>query len=264
MGSLGRKETDQVEQMAYAHEEIRAEIRLIENQLELYAQSQAIKPKDAVKTSLFDKIDKVEKVNNFNDAVFQSNNKIIPINSAKKHFNTYSIAASITFVLISAGIAFYYYSQLGKAKQQIISLETDRSVLASNVQSVNQKFTATKVELDNYLAFINDTSTKNVHLAGLPISTQSQANIYWKKTSAEVYIHVNSLPAPPTDMQYQLWAIADGKPIDAGVFEITDSLVLQKMKSINLAHAFAVTLEKKGGSIAPNMEAMYLLGNVLN
>ena len=78
-----------------------------------------------------------------------------------------------------------------------------------------------------------------------------------------MYINVNSLPVPSADKQYQLWAIVDGKPVDAGVFTMTsDSASIQKMKSISGAQAFAVTLEKKGGNPTPTMTAMYLMGNV--
>jgi hypothetical protein len=34
------------------------------------------------------------------------------------------------------------------------------------------------------------------------------------------------------------------------------------MRSVSGAQAFAVTLEKKGGSLSPTMTAMYLQGNV--
>ena len=38
--------------------------------------------------------------------------------------------------------------------------------------------------------------------------------------SKEVYLLVNQLPTPDPDKQYQLWAIVDGNPVDAGVFDM--------------------------------------------
>jgi len=35
-----------------------------------------------------------------------------------------------------------------------------------------------------------------------------------------------------------------------------------KMKNIAKAQAFAITLEKKGGSLSPNLQALYVLGKV--
>lgn len=264
MNTLGRKETAEVEQMANAYPEIKAEIELIESQMEEYAGAHAIQPSDSVKKSLFDKIDALEQVEiNNTKKAGNFSAPIIPI-GGRKNSSMYSIAASITFGLVSVGVAYNYHNKLQDANQQIIALQSDRTILASNIQTVNQKFTSKQLELEKYVSFISDSATKNVRLGGLPIAPTSVANIYWKKSSSEVYIDVKELPIAPADMQYQLWAIADGKPVDAGVFEITDTLVLQKMKSINLAQAFAVTLEKRGGSISPTMDAMYLMGSVVN
>jgi hypothetical protein len=35
-----------------------------------------------------------------------------------------------------------------------------------------------------------------------------------------------------------------------------------RLKTIPKAEAFAITLEKKGGSTVPNMDAMYVMGKV--
>ena len=55
-------------------------------------------------------------------------------------------------------------------------------------------------------------------------------------------------------------AFKDGKPIDAGVFDINGKL--QRMNNIEGADAFAVTLEPKGGSVGPTMDQLYLVGGV--
>ncbi|MNG37643.1 Anti-sigma-K factor rskA [compost metagenome] len=72
------------------------------------------------------------------------------------------------------------------------------------------------------------------------------------------------LPANDQDHQYQLWALVDGKPVDLGVFDAkADSAhILLKMKEINGAQAFAVTLEKRGGSATPTMTQMIVMGGV--
>jgi anti-sigma-K factor RskA len=82
---------------------------------------------------------------------------------------------------------------------------------------------------------------------------------------SEVMIDVASLKMPTNDPQhqYQLWALVNGKPVDLGVFDAkADSAGMIKMKAINSAEAFAVTLEPKGGSINPTMEQMMLMGAI--
>jgi hypothetical protein len=50
------------------------------------------------------------------------------------------------------------------------------------------------------------------------------------------------LPAPALGKQYQLWAIVDGKPVDAGIISLQKEIYkIQKMKSFGSAQAFAIT-----------------------
>ena len=77
-------------------------------------------------------------------------------------------------------------------------------------------------------------------------------------------MHVYSLPTPASDKQYQLWAIVDGKPVDAGMLDTNPAtMMMHVMKPIGgQPIAFAVTLEKMGGSPGPTMSEMYLMGKV--
>jgi anti-sigma-K factor RskA len=87
------------------------------------------------------------------------------------------------------------------------------------------------------------------------------ATVFWNTKNKDVYVMVNKLPEPKTGKQYQLWAMVDGKPVDAGVLNPSCSSVC-KMKNIPKAEAFAITLEKEGGSPVPNLKAIYVMGNV--
>ena len=63
--------------------------------------------------------------------------------------------------------------------------------------------------------------------------------------------------------QYQLWAIIDGKPVDAGVFD-NNFKGLLKMKDVGTGAAtFAVTIEPRGGRQTPTLETMQVAGNVV-
>ena len=60
-----------------------------------------------------------------------------------------------------------------------------------------------------------------------------------------------------------MWTIVDGKPVDMGMIdaEFSNRLLPMKASSPN-AVAFAITLEKEGGSPSPTMEEMYVMGKV--
>jgi anti-sigma-K factor RskA len=100
-------------------------------------------------------------------------------------------------------------------------------------------------------------------MASINAGSDASVSIYWDTTSKDVYLMIKNMPEPPTDKQYQLWAIVDGKPVDAGMIALTgtDSL-MQKMKDFETAQAFAVTLEKEGGSPSPTLSEMYVMGAV--
>jgi anti-sigma-K factor RskA len=68
------------------------------------------------------------------------------------------------------------------------------------------------------------------------------------------------MPRLPTEQQYQLWALIDGKPKDLGVFDVNDDKVILKMKNTQRADAFAITIEKKGGNAGPTLEKMQSMG----
>lgn len=117
---------------------------------------------------------------------------------------------------------------------------------------------------NNELRLLRDPQIAAITLTGTPLSPASLAKIYWGKNNQEVYIEVHQLPAPPSGKQYQLWGIVAGKPVDLGVFDIpapTDSALI-KMKDVQGASTFAVTLEPAGGNPGPTLDQMYVAGNV--
>ncbi len=68
----------------------------------------------------------------------------------------------------------------------------------------------------------------------------------------------------PTEMQLQLWAIADGKPVSLGVFDVADLKEMSDPFAVDAKNisAFAITIEKRGGSEQPTMEKMVVMGAV--
>lgn len=102
-----------------------------------------------------------------------------------------------------------------------------------------------------------------VVLNGTPHAPDALAKIFWMKNTGEVYVDPTYLPQAPAGKQYQLWAIVDGKPIDAGMISTSKGVYhIQKMKSFGKAEAFAITLEKAGGSPTPNMKEMYVMSKI--
>ena len=107
---------------------------------------------------------------------------------------------------------------------------------------------------------LSSPSVIKVPLLGVAGKENSSATLYWDTNNKNVYLDAAHLPKAPSGKQYQLWALVDGKPLDAGVLE--NLAGIYQLKTIQKAQAFAITLEKTGGSPTPTLTQMYVLGNV--
>jgi anti-sigma-K factor RskA len=88
------------------------------------------------------------------------------------------------------------------------------------------------------------------------------AHIYWDTLSKDTYLLVGNITNPVSHKQFQLWALLDNEPVDLGVFDITKEGQVLQMKDLYKAKAFIITLEPRGGSATPTMEAVYATGKL--
>ena len=111
------------------------------------------------------------------------------------------------------------------------------------------------------MAILISPEFSRIILNGTDNAPTAKAVVYWNQRLEKVFLHTKFMAALPQDQQYQLWAIIDGQPVDAGTFDgNTDSFV--EMKNIAKADAFAVTIEKSGGSATPTLSTMQVIGNI--
>jgi cbb3-type cytochrome oxidase subunit 3 len=159
-------------------------------------------------------------------------------------------------IILLAGVAYWAFSTNGKYQ----------NLQQANAELKNQleQSTARQAELDKTAQTLQSPFLKTATLQGTANSPGSFANVYWDSTTKDVWLLVNNMPAPVSAKQYQLWALLNGKPIDLGVIEpnIWQKKLLVKMKNVQGAEAFAITLEPQGGSPSPTMEKMYVMGKL--
>jgi len=115
------------------------------------------------------------------------------------------------------------------------------------------------------LALLRAPETRIVALGGLPPSPVARALMWWHRESGG-FLVVHGLPEAPRGKAYQLWMIAGGKPVSAGVFGVdprgSGTLRVKPARGVATVEMFAVTLEPAGGLPRPS-GAMYLAGKVL-
>jgi anti-sigma-K factor RskA len=243
LGMADAQEAAELEQLSRQYPEIRKAIDEFELNLEKQSLAGAIMPSPEVKKKLLSALD------------FEKEEKVRVIGF---QLNRYAAAASIILLVASAALNIYFYNQFRSTSNAYQALLIEKTSLIANNQSMQTK----ALELYNNMQLMSDPAFMKVSMSGdqIPGKTGNLATIFWDTKSKDVYLLPNKLAAAPAGMQYQLWAIVDGKPVDAGMISACAGLC--KMKNIPNASMFAVTLEKEGGVPSPTMTQMYVAGKV--
>jgi anti-sigma-K factor RskA len=102
-----------------------------------------------------------------------------------------------------------------------------------------------------------------MQLAGKDAAPQARAVVAYERSTGRAALLATGLPPAPAGRAYQLWLIAENKPMPGGTFK-SDADGRARMSDRLPAGVrqptFAVTLEREGGESAPKGE-MYLLGS---
>lgn len=240
LGLASEDERIEFENMCNQYPEVLDARTAFELSLENQAMEYAVVPSAEVKSRIL--------------AEINATGKVIPLQAApvrKMNWMNYAAAAS---VLLLAGSVYYN-----------VTLINQNNVLQADNKMLQSDFVTAIAKLDNIEKDIQVlTENPNIKMAamnGLDASPKSYATVYWDTTSHDVYLLANNLPVPASNQQYQLWAIFDGKPVDLGVFDMKKEKLLIQAKNAQGAEAFAITLEKKGGSPTPQ-GTMYVMGKL--
>jgi anti-sigma-K factor RskA len=243
LGELTDSERATVEMNLARYPELRAELRLVEEAQEKLLMQTGIRPRAEVKKKLFEVIDE-----------HTPRGKVVSLN-----FWKLAVAASVTLALITSYLAFNYRTKWKQREAELITLNQQNELRAQDYNQVQQRLH--KIESD--FRIMGHPDFRRVIMVETPNARGSMASVYWNEKSNEVYLGIQSLRELARENQYQLWAIIDGKPVDAGVFD-TNVAGLIKMKDIpSGATTFAVTVEPRGGKSSPTLETMQVAGNVV-
>lgn len=245
-GALSATEAAEVERMMKDHPEVAREIGFIEDSLAQVAMATSRKPRRNLLADIHKQIDDQQ------EAIIRT----LPVAAARNNTLQYFAAACVALLLVSN---MFFAVKWRDAENKLSGIIAQNFKLAQNYELIKTTYERTKSDL----AVTTSPQYKVLSMKGLPIAPAAEADIYWNGESRETYLLVKNLPQPEADKQYQLWAIVDGKPVDAGVFDVSDQKgILLKMKDIGNAQAFAVTLEPRGGSVNPTMDQMYVIAKI--
>ena len=261
--TLPPAEAAEVARMAAQHPEIATEIAAIETALSHFALQHAVAPPPTVEAALRAKLlGKPATMTAVPPATPATMTAVPPVSAVPTAMPTQRgyLKYAAAILAFSLGLNGYFYYQWQNATAQIADMETKNTLFTERYQSQKASFEMTK----GLLADVSFSKVRTVQLAGIPATAPTaNALVYWRESDGKVLFNPTALPPPPPNQQYQLWAIIDGKPVDAGMVALDAAVELQPMKDIKGgAVAFAVTLEKVGGNPSPTMSAMYVMGKV--
>lgn len=262
LGALSAEESAEVRAMVLKYPELQDELNVLEADMLEVAEFEV---PETLNTSILDGA--LDRINNSESKKEEA--KVIPIkkeiekdivkvsNDKTSFFKPLAIAASL-LLLLSLGMNYSLFKQNLNRQSQLADFNNKVEQLIED----NQNNTLKASELSKQLQVLADASTSKVTLNGIEGKESALAVVFWNNKTKQTFVSVDNLPEPPKGMQYQLWALFDGVPIDAGVFDVKEASQIQIAKNIENAQTFAVTLEEEGGKASPNLEQLYVIGNV--
>src|SRR5439155_22230652 len=122
----------------------------------------------------------------------------------------------------SAVLNIYYFNKYREYSLRYDRLLAQQTELVKNNNNLQTKLTT----YENTIARLSNPNMAVIKLAGNAVPANgspapaSLATLLWDTQSKDVYLMVNNLPQPDAGKQYQLWAIVDNQPVDAGMLDM--------------------------------------------
>lgn len=266
LGVASQKDAKAADCLRKIYPEVQQEWEEVEQTIEMIAVAHAIQPENDIKAALMSKIRSTpqEKVS-LENSNRSEETPIIPLNTAVDTvpvFNIWKISAAASVVLILVSFILFFNSSrknsILSAKIEQMNLENEKNTLV---------LTAMKNEMEHNKAIqsvLTSPGTSRVFMKGTQMEPEAGVDVMWCAKTNKAVLMAETITPPPSNMQYQLWAIADGKPVSLGVFNHDELMNITDPFDVALKNisAFAITLEKKGGSEIPHLDKMVVMGAV--
>jgi len=252
-GACTDEERAAVERAMSSDARVQAEISRISNAVELLAKQQAVAPPKHLRSTIISSIE--ESSTQTSKPVSAPAAYRLPLLPSLPFLR----AASIGFIIGVLPTAYFLYERtqlsdkLNTAESELLAQRQATSVIAQKASRLEQTIDG-----------VVNQNVQRVQLSAVVATDVASATIFWNKATRAVLIDARSLPSLTSEQDYQLWAIVGGTPVSLGVLDKAPSVVsLQNMTSVENPAMFAITVEPKGGSVAPTLTAMKVAGKVI-
>jgi anti-sigma-K factor RskA len=153
-------------------------------------------------------------------------------------------AAAAALLLIAVGLDD---ARLRRDREELRSVSAD---LAGRLQTAETAL----AERTLRAKVLESDDVRMMLLGGSGPQPGARGRMFWSPSAKRGVLVATSLAALPPDRQYELWVFLNGKPVNAGVFDVDASgraLFESTAFPAPDAQNFAVTVEPRGGMPAP-------------
>ncbi|MES2618191.1 MAG: anti-sigma factor, partial [Bacteroidota bacterium] len=207
MGQLPEDKSLEVEMLLEKYPELLLETNDSKDALAMYGAEYNTAPRPELKSKVMGAISALN-----NETVSEVKAERAPQKS--NSFNWYSIAASV-LLLVTVGLTYTLVQKNARIDELSNKLAANETQLAEN----NTQFSSMRETLDA----LYENNVQQVKLKSTDPAKNTFATFFYNKATHKVMIHQGNLEKRTDDMQYQVWALIDGKPYSAGVFDAETS-----------------------------------------
>jgi anti-sigma-K factor RskA len=177
---------------------------------------------------------------------------------SRRAFNFTAVAASLLVVSLAV-VSMVLWRRNAALTSVVASLSNALERARGDLGQTRNELASARREREMLISPEMHTS----QLAGTKMAESARARLTFDERTGEAMFTAAKLPPAPAGKAYQLWYIADGKPLPGSAFT-TDAEGRAEMRATIppeglRAQVFAVTLEPAGGLPAPSGE-VYLKG----
>ncbi|TDQ14963.1 anti-sigma-K factor RskA [Algoriphagus boseongensis] len=257
LGELNEREREEVLTLAKTYPEIQQELDALEEAMFAFDQATGPKPSNKVKDKIFASLDNEFQKEEKKTIEFKPT---APNQVKLGPWRGLAAAASLIAVLASAA-AIFFASKFYDTEEKFTALLQDQQVMADNLNQVKLQYEETDSRLDRLVS--GDFRRVEMKGEALPMQKDAKVDVFWDQKAQEVFVAVNNLNSLSSEFDYQLWAIGKDGPVGIGLVNPGEKFTLQQMQAVAEAGAFAITIEPKGGSKAPTLNKLVVLGEVV-
>jgi len=268
LGALSESEFEQVAGAICRFPAVRDEVAVLEESMFQQAQLVAVAPPPALEDRIWAALEAQVPAVTAPAPVAAEAPKTIPLPPPVPDLvprrKTFPLGMAAALALLVASVAANYVVYQN-GQQREASLTAANAQLKSDMALRDGRIKAMQERYRSEAEMAADPAMQMVAMRSLQPGKPMAATMYWNPGQQKAFVSVQKLPPPPSGMQYQLWAIADGKPVSLGMIDnaIASAGGMQPVElPVTAGQAFAVSLEQTGGVPSPTADRIYLMGKV--